>query len=128
MHKAKVCGNNNRGRKSGKFVKGGRIFLCKSGKVWIGTAGLWISAVEKPVEIVENYWFSTGISGGCSRGAGCGKVCIPVCIIPEKRNRTGSYVTAERKVFPIRKKRKCSDIGKNPRQKTPGREMACKNL
>ena len=76
------CGKKHQPRKSGRIVEGRRIFLCELFLNIHIPLHLWKTPVEKPVEIVENYELSTGISLLWKFLPGCGKVCIPVCITP----------------------------------------------
>jgi len=66
------CGENHESRKSGENVSSCRFFFMSIVFIYPQAGRLWISAVEKPVENVENYWFSTGISPVCPARPGCG--------------------------------------------------------
>ena len=88
------CGKNYDGRKSGKAVEGCRFVLCKSGLHIHTLPKLWKTPVEKPVENVENFEFSTGIPFVSPGAPACGKVCIGLCIIPPTGHGPSCYVTA----------------------------------
>ena len=61
-------------RKNGKSGESGRFVLCEL-KMNIHRLGiLWITPVEKPVENVENYELSTGISALSLFAASCGNL------------------------------------------------------
>jgi hypothetical protein len=60
-----------------------------------GGCGLWKTLVEKPVENVENYEFSTTISVSQTDPGGCGKLCIPVCIKLVTKQLQPHYVTGQ---------------------------------
>ena len=88
------CGKNHNLRKSRKKREGCRIFLCEPKVDIHNPHPLWKTLVEKLVENVENYGFSTGIPLLSKTRPSCGKVCIPPCIIPGKVSEGACYVTA----------------------------------
>jgi hypothetical protein len=93
------------------------MILCKSVLYIHNHPGLWKSPVEKPVESVENFEFSTGIPIVSDRAPACGKVRIPVCIIPPLRNLAPCYVTAAQAPAPVIFRRKSWDVVKKCCQK-----------
>ena len=76
--------------KSGLFPA---FCLCQPECIFTMYAPLWKSAVDKPVENVENSGLSTGISGQTQCGRGCGKVCISKCIFCAVLPKSACYVT-----------------------------------
>ena len=76
--------------KSGLFPA---FCLCQPECIFTMYAPLWKSAVDKPVENVENSELSTGISGQTQCGRGCGKVCISQCIFCAVLPKSACYVT-----------------------------------
>ena len=87
------CSKKHGRRKSGENRKTGRKNLCKAAVHTHRGCGLWKTPVEKAVENVENYEFSTGIWLFQRRPGGCGKVCIPVCIKQVTNRLQKRYVT-----------------------------------
>ena len=106
------CGKKHHRRKSGKSVETGKAFLCKAEMHIHNQPWLWKTPVDKPVENVENTWFSTAISHLCFRTHGCGKRCIPVCITSVTKRLQPCYVTGTRKFLPPEKPGNCSHLWK----------------
>ena len=73
---------------------------------------LWITPVEKPVQIVENSELSTGIALIFPVEKGCGELCIVVCIEGAFPADGACYVTKSRKPVPIKTGRKSLQIVK----------------
>ena len=125
------CGKNYEGRKSGKAVEGCRIILCKSAQPFHSYPRLWKTPVEKPVESVENFEFSTGISIVALFASACGKVPGPVCIIPPIPDPAACYVTAPCHSLPGIFRRKSWDVVKkccqNPLSPGSGKIIFVKN-
>ena len=80
-------------RKSGTSVDSRRKTLCEPKMNIHNPHGLWKTPVEKPVENVENYELSTGISLLWKFSPACGNRCIIRCIIPFPFHRPSCYVT-----------------------------------
>ena len=90
--KKQLSSKYTRGKKwkSGDFSA---LCLCQPECIFTMHAPLWKSAVDKPVENVENSGLSTGIPVGTHGGQGCGKVCISQCIICPVLPKSPGYVT-----------------------------------
>ena len=81
---------------------------------------LWKTPVEKSVENVEKYSFSTGIPA-CWNSVGlCGKPCALPCAILSDFRPPACYVTGFRKILPVIKTEKCSECGAICLTKTSG--------
>ena len=90
--KKQLSSKYTRGKKwkSGDFSA---LCLCQPECIFTMHAPLWKSAVDKPVENVENSELSTGISVKTHGGQGCGKVCISQCIFCAVLPKYPGYVT-----------------------------------
>ena len=100
------CSKKHGRRKSGENRKTGRKNLCKAAVHIHRGCGLWKTPVEKAVENVENYEFSTGIWLFQRRPGGCGKVCIPVCIKQVTNGLQKRYVTGAQPFTSFERSRK----------------------
>ena len=85
---------------------------------------LWKSPVEKSVENVEKWWFSTGISAFYQAGS----ICINCCITGGREWLPAHYVSMVRKVLSVEEREKVGILCEKGVKKGGGLDPGEKSL